>query len=1859
MADNGSSPQPLIAAFAFGIIANVASAAVFLFLAANGPPLFKDSLRLVLVVFLFSSALWAFVDFVSMTVDSDSACHVAVAFGTAFDQLARVAFEQFVLWGANAGAKPSMGVLIPQLAVLLRFVLGGIYVGFQRPQFNPVCLSTASVLPLGIAILAADAVVTLFLLAKLLSTGKSASRTGNEVEAKRSRTLITVLAGAGFWTALSAPMILGVRSLGLFPRKTLPAIGLLVLIVALILSKDRLLATDDASDSKLFAADSAPREYQMSNFVPGPRNSNNSRSITQRPLSRYDNPTGEGTTTRISAMGPSSYNKVLPKINHPNPGQSAIGIGGVPVAGQLFPPMRPERPEESITPGDTNELHTLPAERSKSSKKKKKQMKNAEITISGPVLNHDSLNPLNRIATIDLETAARNERERREANPQPPGSYSSIARGPPSLAITADQMAQRSRSVSNRKAVGPSPVVAAKKHLEPILEAGAASATTSAQLSPGIEEIRRRSPRQPQKPFQTQAPPPLPPLKTPGTMGALTPKTPKQPTQPDTWDLLSIPQGVGTEAPVAPPPRSPKRPQLPSNPAATGIATMTQSSQPDGAGRMRRTSSTSSARLMNDEAMFTDPSAPPPIPQRHIRRNDSIGIQTPGQTPRGNPPPPYQLDNPSSQSPLRGTTGESTAHEPSALLDTNSPSKPETKLFLFPPGYANKGPAGFSQHTASTGGKAPKSPLAISKGPGGANPTPAGKEHESSMDKAVFFLRNIVYNKPPPTKVVSVTADKPLPESAGLGNRVRESVLNRPRPIPRTPETGSLFHTQTGFHHRSGTQRRSMSCSSITPQKNILFNTAPGNPCQLPPLPPIPLEGDAAPGELPTNAESMELEDETDSLHPGPQRSVSSSSKSTRRRSSSMPEIPMNVEMPNIPLPLPKRPSSEGREGSLTNRSTMSSVRTQSILNIVDTDRSHFPQYTSNPVAEAAHTGTERHRYSWESWESSSQGQSSTSETDVRPSSIPSRSDPITQVTPMVPEVHGGQTLGHSSPGQPRTGESLVLKTHYIEASPSIDASGEGIDGYGPAAEMTPSEALASDSTAPVSHYPNSRGFTDNSESGPSGRGNHTGHNAWHHRIGQECPTFSYRRGTVRSRRGPPPTPLLLNKPNKTIIVQAEPSPLESPEHALGMIEAQLQKLERASRTSSLAEQQRMTLIADLEKEMGLQEDHWQNLRHTIVRDSLSTLHLSPVPDMPTRVPSWVAIQERRSRHLADSVANSSEHSESVAPLKRAPGRYEASNRSSTSRRSNADNRMSLLTVSHPTTAQLGSPTPPDTEESGGEEHIEVPLMYADTVDMVQTPAPSLWCFNAPSPIIFKHTPSLWSPTMGASFSSAELPCPAVPAPRTGTRRPLEPLTIESRHLWFPEKKAPAPASQGLWGSSSQPASASPPAEKRKPRAQKPLVRRSRRMTALPDILESPEPLPNKRGTLGIFQFPWGEKSDTAIIPPPAFSFGAMPGTMTSGRAMVHPASVPNFQIAQPQPSFFDMCDEEDAGDNFSDFDSEGDDDDFDEATLWEIASLLQSDRITSPGTVTLAELPRGDQRTSVVASPTESLESPEDVQIPMVLDVASLQPSKPNPSSLWQGKTGLFQVEKTKGLPQPDQKTWGSYLEAMAGSTRSLKRTAGPASINSRELWSAPALPTEPASSTFLWRPKKNEAHLREFPAEDDAAEKDTPRHRLARPRVVTAAEWDTPLAEAIKASGLAPPAASNTAREPVVPVNESTNSAGQLWSRPAAPAPAPVPATAGGMWQKPHTMSAEPSPTLIQPPRHDRKPTVVAAGDSAPADFADQQLWNRPNTIALGKDERQDWLSKMKRSKQMSFDGDVELVQRFLDRRWGGSVV
>lgn len=182
-------------------MANAASAAALLYLQANGPPIFQDSLRLVLVIFLLSSALWSFIDFVALNTEASSGCQVAIAFGAAFDQLARSSFQQFLIWGMNGGVKISWTTFVPQLAVICRFVLGGVYVGFQRSDFHPVCISSTLIMPLGVSLLGVDTIIIFFLIARLTVVGDNTKK--DSEEAKRSKILLLAVGGAGFWTAVS------------------------------------------------------------------------------------------------------------------------------------------------------------------------------------------------------------------------------------------------------------------------------------------------------------------------------------------------------------------------------------------------------------------------------------------------------------------------------------------------------------------------------------------------------------------------------------------------------------------------------------------------------------------------------------------------------------------------------------------------------------------------------------------------------------------------------------------------------------------------------------------------------------------------------------------------------------------------------------------------------------------------------------------------------------------------------------------------------------------------------------------------------------------------------------------------------------------------------------------------------------------------------------------------------------------------------------------------------------------------------------------------------------------------------------------------------------------------------------------------------------------------------------------------------------------------------------------------------------------------------------------------------------------------------------------------------------------------
>lgn len=125
--------------------------------------------------------------------------------------------------------------------------------------------------------------------------------------------------------------------------------------------------------------------------------------------------------------------------------------------------------------------------------------------------------------------------------------------------------------------------------------------------------------------------------------------------------------------------------------------------------------------------------------------------------------------------------------------------------------------------------------------------------------------------------------------------------------------------------------------------------------------------------------------------------------------------------------------------------------------------------------------------------------------------------------------------------------------------------------------------------------------------------------------------------------------------------------------------------------------------------------------------------------------------------------------------------------------------------------------------------------------------------------------------------------------------------------------------------------------------------RRSKWISALPDILEYPEPLHDRRGTLALFQFPWGEKSDSATV-----TFRSQMRPVRPGAPPVFPTIETQVRSQQSQgylSSFDDYDDDEAGGDKDSsssdDDDDDGEDDSFDEATLWEIASL-KSDKVPS-----------------------------------------------------------------------------------------------------------------------------------------------------------------------------------------------------------------------------------------------------------------------------------------------------------------------
>lgn len=235
-----------------GIVVNAASAALFLNVRGHGSSIFRDGKRLVLAIFLFSAATWAQVGFITTLIDpaAENSCQIAIVFTTMFDQLARYSIEQHSLWVINDGTQASAGQIVPQVLLGVRFVLGAVFVGLSRPQFNTVCVPVSSVLALAITLVVVDAVIVAILAGRAISVGLIKKMQDGGQDSARSKAVVATLIGLTIWMAVSliathqafpslcvltsiqtsVAMLLGIFTTDYIFRSTVPAGGLTILL---------------------------------------------------------------------------------------------------------------------------------------------------------------------------------------------------------------------------------------------------------------------------------------------------------------------------------------------------------------------------------------------------------------------------------------------------------------------------------------------------------------------------------------------------------------------------------------------------------------------------------------------------------------------------------------------------------------------------------------------------------------------------------------------------------------------------------------------------------------------------------------------------------------------------------------------------------------------------------------------------------------------------------------------------------------------------------------------------------------------------------------------------------------------------------------------------------------------------------------------------------------------------------------------------------------------------------------------------------------------------------------------------------------------------------------------------------------------------------------------------------------------------------------------------------------------------------------------------------------------------------------------------------------------------------------------
>ncbi|EHK48226.1 uncharacterized protein TrAtP1_000968 [Trichoderma atroviride] len=1520
MAGSSSAPA-LVATFVFGLVVLAASAAIFFFVKANRSPLLRDELRLALVVFLATSTLWGILEFAATLVSHNvtSACQVAISFATVFDQLARFSVEQFLLWGVNGGMKVSKLSLVLQGGLFLRFILGAVFVGVQRPQFDTVCVATNLILPIGIVVMVVDIAMVMILGTKAFLAKKSDAI---RPELSRTNTLILITVGLGMWTALSTPLFLGLKSTGLAVRTILPAIGLLILIGIVALT--------------------------ARSFVPPPSTSGLQIQKTVSFESTIELPTRNLETREFpSQTAMERINGALPLISHPPFGQASRGIGGLPVEGELFPPMRAQ---------------TAPVRAYSRKKMTDRAYKGGKIVISKPIVQMDAeTSNFDNIPTIDLATAAMKEKERRELMPQNPFVNVDIGLGkaPSPTEVT------RKLSAAKRKQVPESAAPSNSRNLLTVDEPAFAM-TSAVQLSPGPESARRRSPR-----HQRDGSAPSPPIISPKEEA----RTPKS------APLQSVPAAL---AAPPPPPIPSLQKRLEEDRAMSGTAAASHFSV--------STMDPMTARIAS--TMMFSPEGP---------KSAKVAAPRPPPRPPAPAAPPASVDQvwvdprtatlPRSNS-VKNNIRPSRQRPPSLPAEEE---KPDTKTPL--------------QRRATVG--LPNNPRARAT-------RVFGGERGTVHERQIMFM-----NSEEDTVPILAAAKMEAEEESESESPTRKSMIHRPRPIPR----------------KSTASASELLGLSIDPAQDDLA---------LLPTPNMPLIS-------PVSVKSLS-QSTYGATSPGSLTRVK-----TVRRTSFVPDLPV------VPVEYQSQQSKVSQdpftEETTTNVWTV--VPNEGLARMPSTDKKTRALCVSKFSVDTALTAQEP-QSPYQS-RLSVNTQSSYEETIGRNSTVAFSSDPKPARVSTVLNSFSERLTRHES-----VDSELSLMLRMAPVPP------KNMPGEKRSVAQDESEAedvpFIIDIPTPESPRSMESDVQLTVDQLPS----------WHHRVGEELPSFSSQLKIRRSRKLLVPKPLALYRPaNVTVVIEAEPSPEEPAQEALDKIHEQLKHLdlENGDARATISEKQRQAILANLESEMGAQEDQWQMLRVDYSQGSPSTtvsaseinslrssVDISKFEIMPiTKLNAsagdlLVALKEHAENRLSTS-------SDQLSKEETLDSGDEKLNRRSLS----ASGKMNLLSVNTRTMSQIGSPTPPDTDESGAESDNDSMVEGLGAAKDGSTALmPRATSFLALDEVLSPFEDVQNKSNAPVEFEDVSLMTPkALPAPIVA--QPEETMVA---NVAIAEAETIKFSLADLEESS--PVSAPVPAPAPRPRQ---VIRRpprqSKRISTLPDIVENPQPLVGKSGNLGIFQFPWGEKSDLARIPPRMVGIS---GTMTSGRAPMN--SIQEKKLP-PAPQTF--LDDDEFENGLDDYENEEYDDGFDEATLWEIASLLESDLDTSRddlfmvGEEDWADQAPAEDELSPASSPVRDVvvESVKEEVYDFVPGTLASSESSSDISlqvpTLW--TADMKDSRMGLGLPQPSEGEWQSYFAIAPRQARTVRRVVDePTQLSSVSLWTATATDASMYTSG-VWRAPETKA--------------------------------------------------------------------------------------------------------------------------------------------------------------------------------------